>query len=205
MVRLIGLVTGMHYIADISVNVPYGVTVEVSDELALVSKDLWRAISQKLVSRVPGPPATPVKVRPVDQVLVVPAKPAPVLMGAPTPPSEAILRVEAENRDLRKLLVDQGSKLDAILEALKKSQLPYSPFVRTGGPDPISMADAAYLRSRPEPSSVVDDPPPIFIPSTITPQVGETKIEIQGEESESGGLRDAGKRLKDFKQRKSGQ
>lgn len=58
-VKVMGLVSGIHVLQDINMDVPHGVVVTIPALLATQSQDLWRAISQRLVTQVTTS-ATPV-------------------------------------------------------------------------------------------------------------------------------------------------
>jgi hypothetical protein len=104
-IRVIGLVPPTHVLEDIRMDVPHGVTVIIPGDKAIQSKDLWRAINQKLVFQLPSAAAPP-----------------PTGPHTSTEDEAHIRQLEAENLALRetlKTVQNQQQKLDAILAALQ--------------------------------------------------------------------------------------
>jgi hypothetical protein len=160
-IKVIGLVAGTHVIEDIGRDVPHGMTVTIPVELAVRSKDLWRAISQKCLFQLPTVAAPP-QYPPPDQ-----EKPR---LEARILDLEAKVRmVTAENLTLREELrrgaQDQSQKLDSILAAIQNG-IPMAG-VRPGRP----------------PEEVADGTAPTFLPSRIKSDDLTAHIDIQGESS----------------------
>lgn len=186
-IKVLGLVTGEHHLDDLNITIPHNVVVEIPIEQALVSKDLWRAISQRLIFKLHGPAErviAPQTARPA------PPPPAPV----PAVDDERIRSMERENANLRQQLASQNDKLDAILTALQQRPVVVQQIV--SGPPTGTVKQAAVM------SDVVDDAPPMFIPSTIKPEITDSKIEIEKSESEGSALSTVGQRLKALREQK---
>ena len=165
-IRVIGLVAGTHVIEDIGRDVPHGVTVTIPGELALQSKDLWRAISQKCLFQLPTAAPPPHMSTPVftDSDKAV--------LEAQIRELETQVRVlEAENRALKELAQTTASsdKLDAILMAIQSGQM--SMGAATGGVRPAA---------RPS-QEVADGTAPTFLPSEIRPRDVDARIEERKE------------------------
>lgn len=158
-IRVIGLVAGTHVLEDISRDVPYGVTVTIPGELAVRSKDLWRAISQKCVFQLPS-------ASPPQQFSTSSGR-----GHLEAQVKELSLQVQTlanENRSLRESLQSSSQtysqKLDTILSALQNKAI----FVDRGV-IPVSLDEVA------------DSTAPVFIPSKIRPEDVSVRIDVQGE------------------------
>jgi hypothetical protein len=158
-IRVIGLVAGTHVLEDISRDVPYGVTVTIPGELAVRSKDLWRAISQKCVFQLPS-------VSSPQQISINSGK--EYLEAQVKELSLQVQTLANENRSLRESLQSSSQtysqKLDTILSALQNKAV----FVDRGA---ISVSL----------DEVADGTAPVFIPSKIRPEDVSVRIDVQGE------------------------
>lgn len=167
-VRVVGLVSGNHLIEDIARNVAYGEVTVIPGELALMSKDLWRSLSQKFLYQLPTIPTTQAMPASSDTEKVRLERYAKEL-------ESLVSRLEAENRDLKAQLQkkeqDTASKLDSILSAIQ------SGIQVSSGP---RGNDSAQKRD-----DFVDGSAPAFIPSEIVPKDVAVHIDIQGESGSS--------------------
>jgi hypothetical protein len=177
-IRVVGLVAGNHMIEDIARDVPYGTTVVIPGELALMSKDLWRSISQKFLYQLPSIPlTTPTSVTDSDRKR---------LESYISELEAHVLRLELENKGLREaqqIAID--SKLDAILSAVGSIKTVAQPshFV-------THAQTSAYK------DDFVDGSAPTFLPSEIKPtDVEDSRIDVQRESSTSG-VSEAAQRLR---------
>lgn len=191
-IRVVGIVDGKtQVIEDIQVAVPYRVPVEIPMEKAHISKDLWRMLGQRLIFKLDGGP--------IDRLMVVEEAPQK-LSPSPTPVAVSVVaedsvkkrlsQVERENESLKSSLVEQGRMLEAILQAVK-SPVVVQQVVST----PTSVAP---------PTEVVDEGVPMFIPSQIKPEIGDSKIEVQKSATGSTAVSEASEKLKKLRQQKQG-
>jgi hypothetical protein len=141
-------------------DVPCGVTVTIPGELAVRSKDLWRAVSQKCVFQLPSmsPPQQSSSTFLDKGQLEAQVK-------------ELYTQVKTladENRSLRESLQANSQiyskKLDSILSTLQNKAI----FVNR---------EADLVSS----NEVADGTAPMFIPSEIRPKDVSVRIDVQGE------------------------
>jgi len=165
-IRVIGLVAGTQIIEDIGMDVPHGVTVIIPGDLAIRSKDLWRALSQKCLFQLPsaGPPLP---------------QPTPVVVNFDSLRAEArildlekqVHQLEGDKRVLRELLNDvqarESQKLDSILSALQGG-------FQGGG---ISQIPVNFPQPRIK-EEVADGSAPTFIPSSIRSKDMDARIDV---------------------------
>jgi hypothetical protein len=174
-VVVFGLRTPTCILHDLGIDVPHGVSVAIPGDRAYESKDLWRAIGQKHLFRLnPGSHGGPG---------VPPPIPAPEPKVVPKVPS-----LEEENKALKEALVDQAKKLDSILTLLQS----------VGASIPASPAVTLAPVSRPQ---VVASEVPTFIPSSITPENSEMRIEAKRGESDDGAVSGAAGKLRELRQK----
>jgi hypothetical protein len=175
-IRVVGLVAGTHLIEDIGRDVAYGATVVIPAELALMSKDLWRGISQKHLYQLPTIPTS-------HPMTADPEKSR--LERYVTELESHVVRLESENKALREQLQKSGqemdSKLDSILMALK-----------SGAP---MVAGTSRGNVTAQKSEVADGTAPTFLPSEIRSKDMDAHIDIQGESTQSG-VSEAAERLR---------
>lgn len=184
-IKVIGLVMGTHVLEDIGMDVPHGATVTIPADRATRSKDLWRAISQKLLFQIQTGPGsgyvpTPPRALPV---------PGDVLQARVHELEARNKRLEEENKTLRDALqasLAQSSKFDAIMVAIQQQGL--AP--RVGAIGPVVGVDVA------------DGTAPQFIPAEIAPKGAETRIDVVKKESGDSDVSAAAGQLR--KLRKSG-
>jgi len=169
-IRVMGLVHPSHLVEDISVGVAFGVTVIIPAGKAALSKDLWTAISQKRLFKMPsaGPPG----------VVVAPGQVAATAKDTANIQTRLQSlearngQLEDESRKLREQLAasqeKQQSTLEAILEAVKAA--PGVGHHVQGSNGAVSTQAA---------SDVADGSAPTFIPEAIRPKEAEVRIESQ--------------------------
>jgi hypothetical protein len=181
-VRVIGLVAGTHLIEDIARDVPHGVTVTIPGELAVRSKDLWRAIAQKCIFQLPS--ASP----PLERVAAQAVDPERPRLDARIRELEDQIRsLEGENKGLRGSSAqsdDRDQKLDSILAALQ-----------TGAVFSSSFPSGVPIKKQ----EVADGTAPTFLPSEIRSRDMDARIDIQSESSVSG-VSEAAERLRKIRQ-----
>ena len=187
-VRVVGMVVGNHVLEDIGRDVPYRTLVIIPEEQALVSKDLWRGISQGALCQIPSAPypSPPVTIHDPDKVRL--QKYTIELEGH-------LARLQTEN-DALKLQLETGSdahsaKLDEILKAVQAVTVAAQPM----GPQ---QSFAAPVLSKEE---TVDGTAPTFLPSEIIPKDLDARINIQGEEQTSGAVSEAADKLRQLRKK----
>jgi outer membrane murein-binding lipoprotein Lpp len=194
-ITVIGLVGEVHVIEDIGVSVPKGVAVTVPAELAVRSKDLYRALSQQFVyqlKKIAGGPAlskeTEALRAEVDrlraQVVSLEARNAELETEA------AGLRAKAQAAD------SASQKLDAILKAVESRPVVVNQTY--AAPSEAPSRKAAPV----EASEVVDASVPHFIPSQIRPgSIGEQRVSVQEQTSETSGVGAAADKLRTLRKK----
>lgn len=183
-VKVIGLVAGTHLLEDIQMDVPFQTTVVIPAEKACRSKDLWRAISAKQIFQLHsgsnlGAPSSPVSEW-KDKCEQLEKENGELRQKLSA--QDAMLAKQLE--ELNNLRQEQQGKLDMILQMLAKGV-------------PVGTAPASGFSH-----IVVSEGVPTFIPSTITPENVETRIEANQTEAENPGLSGAAKTLRQLRQRK---
>jgi hypothetical protein len=178
-VRVIGLVAGTHILEDIARDVPHGVTVTIPGELAVRSKDLWRAISQKCIFQLPSAsPPSPQLGYDIGQ-----------LEGQISDLAARLRALEAENKLLREKTETQTArKLDEIISVLQSR------------PQTVVITEKEVKTVKPE--ERVDGTAPIFLPSKLHPDgAAVVRIDVPGENASSDVI-DAANRLRKMRKEK---
>lgn len=173
-IRVVGLVMGTHVLEDIGMDVPHGITVTIPAAKACVSKDLWRAISQRCIFQLQsGAPSAVPKVADTSEADGL---------------REQVRLLLAENARLKTALAVKEeaaqAKLDTILALLQAG----------GRPQPIGVAKV----STPD-LGVVSGEVPTFIPSQIKPDNVEVQIVPASMESLGQGVSEAASALRKFR------
>ena len=193
-VRVVGMVAGNHVIEDLGRDVAYRTLVVIPEKQALMSKDLWRSISQGFLYQIPS---------------------------APYPSGGAVAAIEAEKKRLEKYVVEleahvvrlqtenaalrrhvdgsstlHSAKLDEILQAIKSGAVVAAP--GAGMSSPLSTANPELPEER------VDGAAPTFLPGEIRAKDLDARINIQGEESTSGAVSEAADRLRKLRKKDRG-
>jgi hypothetical protein len=159
-VVVVGLSPTTVVLDDIGMDVPHMIQVAIPADKATISKDLWRAISQRLVFRVlnnlnPSSGETPRS----------PGADVTALL-------EKNRQLEAENQRLREALatqrVGQDSQLSEILALLK-----------SGVGFPTLAASPGSVNASTPVTGVVEVETPAYIPSDLGKEIGETRLEVQ--------------------------
>ena len=182
-VRVVGLVAGNHLIEDIARDVPYGSVVSIPADLALISKDLWRSISQKFLYQLPTIPTT-------QAVSIMPDEKQRLEHYAKELEGH-VSRLESENRDLKEQLKGWQEKSDAMMAGKLDSILA---MLQSGVP----VQGGAFVRgndSSQREVPMVDGSAPTFLPSEIRPKDLEARIDVQPASSSSG-VSEAAERLR---------
>lgn len=190
-IRVIGMVGGTHVIEDLQVDVPYRSLVVIPEDQALMSKDLWRAISQGCLMQLNSAPY------PTGAAMVVPDADKARLELYCAELEGHLVRLQNENDTLKRQLdngaSEQAAKLDAILTAIQAG-IKVVPML--GSALPHTHAAVVPVVSE------VDGSAPTFLPAEIVPRDIDARINIQGEASTSEAVSDAADRLR--RMRKSG-
>lgn len=179
-VRVFGLVAGTHVLEDIGMDVPHGREVVIPADKASRSKDLWRAIGQKCIFRLPDQPV-PQHAAPVTFIR------DDVLQERNSFLEQRNKQLEEENRQLRESLrqaMAQQDRLDTILQAIQTMPTPSTVYVN-GGSAPAAPKD-----------EIADGTAPQFIPAEIAPKDAETRIDTKREATDSSGVSAAADRLR---------
>jgi len=173
-IRVIGLVAGTHVIEDIGRDVPHGVQVVIPGHLAVQSKDLYRAISQKCLLQLPTAAPPPQYIGPG--------------VGQETEHLELQIRelserlkvLEAENKVLREKKDESqtAQKLDEIIQALQNQT--------------TIMVPVGKDASVPE-EEKVDGSAPMFLPDKIRPEDADVRIDVSGKAAPSDAMNAANK------------
>jgi len=190
-VRVIGMVAGNHVIEDIGRDVAFRTLVVIPEDQALISKDLWRAISQGFLCQVPSAPYP-------SGTAGAPQDPDKARLEKYTAQLEALAaRLQTENEALKRQLDGSAhahsAKLDEILKAIQ-SGVAASPAV--GVAPPVAGAPAAKPVEE-----VVDGSAPTFLPAEIRSKDLDARINIQGEESTSDAVTEAADLLRQLRKK----
>jgi len=186
-IRVIGMVGGTHVIEDLQRDVPYRSLVIIPEDQALMSKDLWRAISQGCLLQLTSAPY------PTGGLMPGPDNEKARLEKYCVELESRLVLLQNENDALKRQL-DGGAnayaaKLDEILNAVTAGLLASSRMVPASG---HVGAQAPVQR----PNEVVDGSAPTFLPGEIVPKDLDARINIQGEASTSEAVSDAADRLR---------
>jgi hypothetical protein len=190
-IRVVGLVAGTHLIEDISRDVPYGMVVVIPADMALASKDLWRAINQKFLYRLPSIPNT-------QQVAPMTDQEKQRLERYARELESHVLRLQSENQELKEQLKAWQDKSDAIMAGKLDSILA---MLQAGVP----VQGGAVVRgndSSQKTIPLVDGSAPTFLPSEIRSKDLEARIDVQPESSSSG-VSEAAERLRKMRNKGS--
>jgi hypothetical protein len=194
-VTVVGLDTSTTVLYDIGMDVPHRSVVTIQADKATLSKDLWRAISQRRLFQLHSGSITQGSVRPV------------------VPPS---LSIEAWQERCKHLEVENQALKDAV-RSLQRELAAKSDAPITVAPTPVdprldeilqllrsgqTMGGAsAPARSAPAVKGVVEVDVPTFIPNEIKPKSVEGRIaEVQAETSEKSNLGSAADALRKMRQ-----
>lgn len=194
-VTVVGLDTSTTVLYDIGMDVPHRSVVTIQADKATLSKDLWRAISQRRLFQLHSGSITQGSVRPV------------------VPPSlsieawqERCKHLEVENQALKDAVRTLQRELAAKSDApVAMSAAPVDPrldeilqLLRSGQ---IAVGTSATARPTPVVKGVVEVDVPTFIPNEIKPKSVEGRIaEVQAETSEKSNLGSAADALRKMRQ-----
>ena len=168
-------------------DVPHGREVIIPADKAARSKDLWRAISQKCIFKMPNipPPARGPLGHVGDSLL----QERLVFL------EQRCKQLEDENTTLRESLrsaLAQGDRLDTILSAIQSMPAPQVVHVNGHGSAPAAPRE-----------EIADGTAPQFIPSEIAPKDAETRIDTKRETGDSSNVNVAAERLRKMRQGRS--
>ena len=185
-IRVIGMVGGTHVIEDLQTDVPYRSLVIIPEDQALMSKDLWRAISQGCLMQLTSAPY------PTGSAATLPDSEKVRLEQYCTELESRLVYLQTENDALKRQLEGGASaysaKLDEILTAIQAG-------IKVV-PVPAAVAHLGVASVAPLVDSAVDGSAPTFLPREIVPRDLDLRINIQGEASTSEGVSDAADRLR---------
>ena len=188
-VTVVGLDTSTVVLLDIGMDVPHRVVTTIPADRATVSKDLWRAISQRRLFQLHAGPATQVAVRPVAppatsdgwQARCRALEAENVQLRARVTELEAALSRPVEA--LAPVVADSTGKLDEILALLRSGKT-----VVAAGHAPVAQAPR---------TGVVEVDVPAFIPTEIKPKDFEGRLtEVEAATSEASNLGSAASALR---------
>ena len=177
-VKVIGLMAGTYFLEDIGMEVPQGVTVTIPARDAHISKDLWRAISQRCIFQLKPGPSSPESSGASSAELELLREQVRLLTEANT---RLQMRLAAQDPPQ-----DSSQKLDAILALLHSS-------------GPVALGAPVVRAHAPVPDGVVSGDVPTFIPSQIKPEGVDVQISTTPEESAGTGVTDAASALRRFR------
>lgn len=201
-VRVMAVKTGMVFLTDIGIDVPCGVVVTIPAEKALISKDLYRYINQKVLFQIhPGS---------IHGPLPLPLPPLPKPEPLPPPPVSPPAGVMREVQQLREALEQREKTLGEALD--RREHI----FVAALMATQKKLDDVLLeLQRRPAVSSLVPNTPmrpsirvneegpsgeaPMFIPSEIGSKDYDSRVNITAESQESG-VADAAAALRRLRQ-----
>jgi len=183
-VRVFGLVTPTHVIEDIAMDVPHGREVVIPADKAARSRDLYKAIGQKCVFKLPDLPP-PVHTAPAGHV-------RDDLLQERNRHLEARNKLlEEEVTQLRASLgaaLAQRDQFDAIMKAIGSVKAPFGMVgMGSGQQTPVQCSDVA------------DGSAPQFIPGEIAPKDAEVRIDRVSQEADSGSVSDATAKLRQMR------
>lgn len=201
-IDVVGLVMGMHVIADIQVAVPFRIMTHITAEQMHRSKDLWRDIQQKKIFQLTG------------RRSVAPNRP---VMQA-TPDMTRIGELEKENRELRRQLASAEQRNQGLQDLLAGLQGQLAGFQKALGrienlpglAQPVVMQAVPQGFSAPvaavsAPTEAVGGDAPLFIPSEITPKGAETNIKVASDTEKNSNVSSAASRLKELRRQQAGE
>jgi hypothetical protein len=198
-VTVVGLDTMTTVLLDIGMDVPHRVVVTIPADKATLSKDLWRAISQRRVFQLHAGPVSQAPIRPIVPPMAVDGWQTRChqLESENTRLREQVAELQRQRPATEVVLtappivpvLEQG-KIDEILSILKAGIPTVSAPTQVG----------AVRSSQSSPTAVVEVDVPAFIPSEIKPKDIEGRLtEVQSETSETANLGSAASALRKFR------
>lgn len=194
-VTVFGLAMPTYVIEDIQMDVAHGDTVTIPFEKANRSKDLWRGISSKQLFQIrttpnahPQPtPSTAAEKELRERVAQLEAE-RDNLRAQLATANAALITQQAESQ---RALIAQQEQLTTIIAMISKASLPVAGVV------PGYVPGHAPTQA---PLGVSGDAP-TFIPSTITPENADARIETKQAEAENPALAGASSKLRELRQK----
>jgi hypothetical protein len=161
-VIVVGLSPTTVVLEDIMMDVPHMIQVAIPADKATVSKDLWRAISQRQVFRVLNNlnPSVPGESRPsgADMTALL----------------EKNRQLEVENQQLRVALESQRKSQDSQLSEILT-------LLKSRSESPVYVSGISPGGTVVPTSGVVEVEAPAYIPADLGGNIGETRLEVQKE------------------------
>lgn len=194
-VTVVGMVSGRHVIEDIGYSVSLNQQVTIPGNLALVSKDLWRAISSRCLFQLKPTLTKPTSTEEAKTEENLQAE-ISALRSQLALKDKRIQDLEVALVQTQKQLVEfeggQAGKLDAILNLLKDR------------PQQVIVQEkrvSGIVESRETSLDLVQLEVPAFIPATIRPEITESQVEVQSSTSTSSGVEDASSKLRQLRKK----
>lgn len=193
-VTVVGLDVSTTVLYDIGMDVPHRQVVTIPANKATMSKDLWRAISQRRVFQLHAGSVSQGPVRPTV---------------APSPPAEVwqdkCRQLEAENAQLREAVArmeQDRQPAPVVVQAAPDERLDQILNLLKAGVPVAAAAPGQSVRTvAPAQPTVVDVDVPAFIPTEIKPKGIEGRIaEVQAETSDRANLGSAADALRKMRQ-----
>lgn len=190
-----GLVTGTHIIEDINISVPHQVAVRIPAEMALRSKDLWRAIQQQKVFKLDA-----------GHGLQIAVKPTPA--STPDVDSDRVSQLETENKRLTQELALERQRNERLQDLLSGLQAQLQEVKQSlgrleDGPKVVQVVQASQQASPGAVTGVVGGEVPTFVPEKIRPEAAEAQIRSSTETVEKTNVSSAVSKLRELKKQSS--
>lgn len=200
---VVGMVGGMHIIADIRVAVPFKIAVNITPEQELRSKDLHRDITQKKILQLNGHRAFPV--------------PVPHAQQRDNAAFVRIGTLEKENKELRRKVQEAERRSQGLQDLLGGLQAQLGGFQAALGrieslpglAQPVVVHAAPGTASAPVAAAPVTEAvggeAPLFIPDEIAPKDAQANIKVADETSTTSNVAVSASKLKALRrQQKAG-
>lgn len=175
-VTVFGITMGQYVIEDIRVIVPQHEVVVIPADKAFQSRDLWRAINQRKVFQLHAG----TKTWPNGQV----------------PPAVETAALADQNKMLEQALADQKAQNAAVLEAMAEQSRVIQQLMQT-----VTNLRVAPGASAPQTENPSADAP-MYVPSTVKPDVIEQRIKTQQSSSDASGVDNARSKLRAFRKKR---
>jgi len=190
-ITVLGMTMGQHILEDIGVSVPQGMLVTIPADVAVTSKDLWLAISQKQIFRIHAG----------TTAFVMPSKEA-----------EPVRALVDQNQQLQQALTDQHARGSVAMDQLRiqgeqlklqgeqlRLQGELLKALLQNGPAPRYHAPSQTPGQSPTVQMPSEDAP-TFIPMTIKPDDVVVRIEAKIEEAEGSDIANNRSKLRKLRQ-----
>ncbi len=194
-ITVFGLATGTYLIEDIRMDVPCGTQVTIPAEMALRSKDLWRGINQRQLFQISARPN-----------VVPPVASGNVAVQAEL--QERAKRLEVENNDLRRRLLDQQTEADRQQRMTQQTLAEQTAQMATiikmlGSGGFVTSGVISSGKQVVATEDYVSGDAPTFIPGTITPDKADARIETTEASVENASVTGAADKLRTLRQKRA--